>query len=384
MSSPDPKQAADAELDEVSSEGAAHDIAGLLALAKAYRTGTAPGGRDMQKCFDTYKAAADLGSPEAEYALALFALNGGLGPQDLKEGTTRLRLAADKGSVPAKVYLGNLYELGIHYKADPEKADVWYRNAARSAGVDAEPGTDEHARALANLGCVRYVLSLVESGAVDDEEKARLLQRAKVHGYNLKTREASASLDADRPTMTAALEEIPDKIERERAETKPDTKLARLAKADAAAAPKTRPEEPSRAAAGLAAFGYAILFAAVGAGAAYAAHVGVQELVAEGGTLPVLGNARAHLVFPIVLVAVGVLPAWLVYKLGSVIKAVAIGAGLAGVGWVAWGTGQAAFHPSRGVQAIAFGLAGFLAGLLVLGLLGGTKRRSSKPSVTRT
>jgi hypothetical protein len=381
--SPDVRPEEEEELDEVSSEGATHDIGGLLALAKAYRTGTAPGGRDMQKCFDTYKAAAELGSAEAEYALALFALNGGLGTQDLKEGATRLRAAAEKGSVPAKVYLGNLYELGIHYKADPEKADVWYRNAARSAGIEEEVGSDEHAKALASLGCVRYVLSLVETGKVDDEAKTRLLQRAKVHGYNLK----KGGGDADRPTVTDALASVEARApERIRADTAPETKLARLkaeqAKTDASTKTKVV-VDPPRAAAGLAAFGYALLFAALGVGAAYAAMIGAYELVHSGQTLPLLGNQRVHLVFPIVLGIVGVLPAWLVYKFGTVAKAMVLGAALGGVGWVAWGTGQGALHGNRGVQAIAFGLAGFLAALLVLGLLGGTKRRFVRRPVTK-
>jgi len=43
------------------------------------------------------------------------------------------------------------------------------------------------------------------------------------------------------------------------------------------------------------------------------------------------------------------------------------------VGWVAWGTGQYAFHGDRPLQALAFALAGFLAGLLVLGLVDGAK-----------
>ena len=55
-------------------------------------------------------------------------------------------------------------------------------------------------------------------------------------------------------------------------------------------------------------------------------------------------------------------------------KAAIVGAAIGGLGWVAWGTGQATFHAARGVQAITFGLVGFLAALLVLGLMGGTKR----------
>jgi hypothetical protein len=159
----------------------------------------------------------------------------------------RLRSAADKGSIPAKVYLGNLYELGIHYKADPEKADVWYRNAARGARVEAEAGSPEYAQELAELGCARYVLALVESGATaaDTEDGKRLLQRARAHGYGLRLKDEAA---AERPTFLGALQGAgdsalataaagtpalpapdPQRPERQRAVTTPDTKTARAA-----------------------------------------------------------------------------------------------------------------------------------------------------------
>ena len=53
------------------------DVPGLLALAKAHRAGTAPSGRDLKKCLEAYRAAAELGSGDAEYAVALFHINGG-------------------------------------------------------------------------------------------------------------------------------------------------------------------------------------------------------------------------------------------------------------------------------------------------------------------
>ncbi len=387
------------------------DINGLLTLARAFRNGTAPGGRDMKRCFEAYRAAAELGSGDAEYAVALFCMTGAVVAQDFKEGATRLRVAAEKGSVPAKVYLGNLYELGIHYRADPEKADVWYRNAARGAQVAAEPGSEEYATALAELGCVRHVLALVESGAASGDHKARLLQRARAHGYGLRTKdgvalgpEDGAGVDRlvnDRPTFLDSLQKaeesavaaapppVVDRPERQRATTTPDTKSARAAaeardgvrptdepKAKAKAKAK-RPAGPSRASIGIGAFGYAMLFAITGLGAGYAATLGATELVAHGTTLPALGT-RSHLVFPIVLALVGVLPTWLVYRLETVIKALVIGAFFGGIGWVAWGTGQAALHSARAVQGMTFGLAGFLAGLLVVGLLGGTKRQTPR------
>ncbi len=390
----DEARSADAlDLDALRMRG---DVDGLLSLARAYRSGSVPGGRDMNRCLDAYRAAAELGSADAEYAVALFSMSGGIVAQDLKEGTTRLRVAAERGSVAAKVYLGNLYELGIHYKADPEKADVWYRNAARGALVEAEPGSEEHTRALAALGCVRYVLALVERGAVSGDDEARLLQRARAHGYGLRMRDESAT---DRPTFLDSLEnadvravasaststtesgDAAARRERQRRATTPDTKAARAAASaptnDAARPRKEAPAQdagPSRAAIGLGAFGYALLFAIAGLGAAYASTLGARELALHGTPLPGLGE-RTDAVFPIVLGLVGVLPTSLVYRLGTVIKALFIGAFLGGIGWVAWGTGQAELHGLRSVQALAFGLAGFLAALLVLGLAGGTKRQ---------
>lgn len=381
----DPKEAPD---EESASED---DLEALLAQAKAQRAN-----RDLKGCFDTYKKAADLGSGEAEYAVALFHLSGGVVPQDLKEGAARLRGAAEKGSIDARVYLGNLYELGIHYKADPEKADVWYRNAARAAKIEDEPGSDEHARALAELGCARYVLALVESGAVADDEKTALLARAKSHGYGLRLRDSDAGdratfVDALAGAEAAATEAVknpsgaPAPLEpteknapvqgpRERANTAPATPSARKkVESQKQEQPKAKKKEGPGAGAALAAFGYALLFVLTGVGAGYAAMHGAHHLLTTGHELPLLGK-REQLVFPIVVGVVGILPTWLVYELGAVVKAAFVGAAIGGLGWVAWGTGQAAFHSARGVQAIAFGLAGFLAALLVLGLLGGTKR----------
>lgn len=372
------------------------DVEGLLELAKAYRAGKAGVTRDLKRCLEAYRAAAELGSADAEYAVALFSLTGGVVPQDLKEGTTRLRSAAERGSVAAKVYLGNLYEVGIHYKADREKADVWYRNAARGAQIESEPATDDYRQELAELGCVRHFLELSEANKLDEADRARLLQRVKAHGYQLKIRESGASLTPseplDRPTLTAALDasEMPEKLsEKIRRASTPPPAAAAAPKSDPGAADKSKadtpaaktspkPEGPSQASIALAAFGYALLFVLAGAGAGYAATHGARELVEHGTKLPGLGT-HVEYVFPIVLFAVGIFPASLAYKLGAWLKGLVAGAVLGGVGWVAWGTGQAAFHASRFYQGIAFGLVGFLAGLLVFGLLGGTKKTPPKP-----
>lgn len=420
----DPYEADEAEEAEAAASEAGTDVANLpalLALAKAYRSGNAPGGRDMKKCLESYRAAAELGSAEAEYAVALFSMNGGtVVAQDLKVGTTSLRVAAEKGSVAAKVYLGNLYELGIHYKADPEKADVWYRNAARSAGVTAEAGSEEWLRAMAELGCARYVLILT-SKSEDEAEKKRLLARAKAHGHGLRIR--SDPGEGDRATFVDALAGAEaahgggagpagamtgtpppvavDVPQRERKDTSPETRQAKakveersksqpppaktltaaerasLEKADRAAK-KAAAERSARIAGALAAFGYALLFMLAGASAGYAAALGARELVAHGQSLPGLGKNTRY-VFPIVVGVIGVLPAWLVYRFSAFLKGLLGGAVVGAIGWVAWGTGRAVFHSDRQVQAFVFGLVGFLVAMLVLGLLGGTKQARPLP-----
>lgn len=351
------------------------DVEGVLSLAKAYRSGALPGGRDLKRCFEAYRVAAELGSADAEYALALFCMTGGVVPQDLKEGATRLRAAAEKGSVPAKVYLGNLYELGIHYKADHEKADVWYRNAARGARVAAEDGTDAFQRALAELGCVRYVLELVESGAASGDDEARLLQRARAHGYAL----AGQPRPKDAPAPAHEADATPDESTAEPAKRPkaPELTPPSAVRSEPRRATTTSPAKADGTTPGalaLGAFGYAFLFVVTGIGAAYAATLGARELVAHGQSLPGLGT-RSHLVFPIVLGVVGVLPTWLVYRFMTVIKAMVMGAAIGGIGWVLWGTGQASLSPQRPIQALVFAIGGFLAGLCVLGYLGGTKKQ---------
>jgi hypothetical protein len=351
---------ADAEEPDADALRTRGDVQGLLALAKAYRAGTAPGGRDMKRCYEAYAAAADLGSAEASFAAALFHMTGGVVPQDWNEGASRLRSAAERGSVPAKIYLGNLYELGIHYKADREKADVWYRNAARGARIEAEEQSQEYETALAELGSARHVLARTAQSDLPETTKARLLARAKSHGYGLRQREAD---DPQRPTLENALEAASE---------------ATAPSVAATASPSERAaREPSQTSYALSAFAYATLFIGAGVGAAYAAALGARELVQHGFALPGIG-ARTHLVFPIVLALLGVFPSILVYRASAIVKGLAVAALAFGAGWAAWGTGRLVLHADRGAQALAFAIPAFLVGLLVAGLFGGTKRRPQR------
>lgn len=366
------------------------DVEGLLAAARAYRSA-----RDMALCFEAYESAAALGSAEAEYAVALFYMTGSATvAQDLKVGATRLRVAADRGSVPAKVYVGNLYELGVHYKADPDKADVWYRNAARAARVEAEPASEDWERSLAELGCVRHVLRYVERPSTPPEAKTRLLARARLLGHGVRLRESAP--DVERPTLVDALaasaEPAASGVEagrpavEGRAESAgsatSDAEAARRADAESAGATsktkaRTTKSDEGSVGRGAAAFAYATVFMGAGLGAAYAAAQGAAELVERGHSLPLV-HEHAIWLFPIVVVAVGVLPTLLVYRAEAVAKALVGSAIFAGIGSVGWGTGKAILHADRNVQTFSFAIAGFLATLFILGLLGGAKRRTAR------
>jgi hypothetical protein len=340
---------------------AREDVEGLLALAKACRAGTGGVAKDLPKCLECYRAAAKLGNAEAEYGAALFYLSGGVVPQDLKEGALRLRVAADNGYLPAKVYLANLYELGVHYAEDTAKADVWYRSAARAAEIEDEPGSDAYARAMAELGCARYALALSSDTALTAEQREHFLKKAKAYGYLLKMRRERDSQIAEQ--KAAVLEEPAATRAAGEAEPAPKPRPAR-------AAPGARPSTPRSHA--LLAFLFETLFVGASVGAGYLAHLGAIELLQRGSPVPIVGH-RLELIIPAFLAVLGVLPAFLTYRAGTVVRAIAVGAIAGGAGYALWETGRGLFMATLGMQCLVFGVGGFLATLFVLGLTGGAK-----------
>lgn len=402
---PDPKAAGEAEHDDddildlgsASVEGLARagDAEGLFLLAKAARQGTHGRPKDLSVALAAYRTAGDLGHGDADYAAALFSLTGtGGAERDFKDGTARLRRAAERGNLDAKIYLGNLYELGIHYAKDSEKADVWYRNAARGAGVNALPGSPALVRALAQLGSVRHAEMLAADPEVSDEERETAQKKAKIRGGSLRdkldaqresvpdalrvsatpppagTQAARTDGDSTSAPLRATEKESPESIEQKRRDRL--TELAKKAKAPSKVTGK----------AGFGAFLYALLFSVTAFGAAFAAEAGARELLSHGKPLPLVGT-RIELIFPVVLALVSVFPQLLVYKLSTVARSVLAAAAGFGVGWVLYGTGKLALGDARLTQAIAFSGAAFLASLLVQGLFGGSKASSESPKLER-
>lgn len=385
-------------LDSIEALRAAGDVDGLVRLAKAYRAGTAGVARDLMKCFDAYRAASDLGSATASHALGLFHLHGGPVAPDEMEAAKRFRAAADAGHLAAKVIVANFYEIGIHYRADPAKSDVWYRNVARAAGIEDAPGTPAFDRAMAELGCVRHALVVVELPETSAADRAKLLRIAKIHGH----REGRASItpealaeeeiaSLERPTETPpptgatsppgkspAGKTAPGKT---RPGSDPGPAEARASKSDARAskAEQTETDKDTRASRlpktapvqvglGLTAFFFSAVCMAV---AVVAGHVGPPFLVERALPIPVLGT-RFDLVLPVALLVVGSLPNLLVYRMSAFIRAALLGGAAAVAGEVLWGVGRQ-FFSSRVMQISDLAAAGFLAGLLVFGIFGGAK-----------
>ena len=389
-------------IDSIEALRSAGDVEGLVRLARCFRAGTAGVARDLSKCFDAYRAASDLGSATASHALGLFYLHGGPVAPDEMEAAKRFRAAADAGHLAAKVIVANFYEIGIHYRADPAKSDLWYRNVSRAAGIEDAPGTPAFDRAMAELGCVRHALAVVELPDTSAADRTKLLRIARIHGH----REGRASItpealaeeeiaSLERPTdapapvaeslaagKAAAGKAAPGKTSPGKSGSEagnpegraPKATEARTSKSGETAADKEpRPSRlpktpPVQVGLGLTAFFFSTVCMAV---AVVAGHVGPPFLVERALPIPVLGT-RFDLVLPALLLVVGALPNLLVYRLSAWIRSALLGGAAAVAGEVLWGVGRH-FFSTRVMQVSDLAAAGFLAGLLVFGIFGGAK-----------
>lgn len=358
------------------------DAAALREIAKAYRSGTRGMPRDLKACFDCYEAAAKLGDPESHYALALFLFAGGVVPADSKAAATHLRAAADGGLVDARVYLANLYELGIHYKADSEKADVWVRSAARAAGI--ADGSEDFEHKLAALGVVRFAKPIIDDGATPTDERDALLRKIKARGFSLKLREERDSIVPSRtpppvavnvdgtPASTSAVGPTPGATEPADAPKKapePEKKPAPRKTAD-----KSKKQSSLTIGPGAASFAYMLAFSIAAFGAGYLAGEGARVLHESQGALPLFEH-RVDLVFPSVVGALLVFPSLLVYRARTVASALFVAALSTAVGLHLHGTPAGHWMATRVLQGLAFGVGAFLGTLLVFGMLGGAKKR---------
>jgi hypothetical protein len=372
---PNPERGANDE--ESSERGPAADIGdleeagnveALLALARQFRDGTAEGGRDMARAFACYEAAARLGNPEALYATALFRMGTSAAAMDLKEAATALRKAADAGHGKSRVVLANMYELGFHFKADSEKADVWYRTVARAEGIQGSPDSMEYARKMAALGSVRHGLILEKDPEISDDERAQVLGPARLAGYG---QFLKAQRPAVAPTGVPAIESprITD-VAPTPASAEPATESA-VKVPPTNVRPNTQlPSARSR----LAAWVYALVFLIAGYGAAFLTRAGIRAAIAQRQDLPLVLQ-RPEQVFAAVLLVGGILPAVFVYRFTTVVKAILAGVASAAVGFSLWGAPRTTLFTSRTDQAAVACAAIFALTLLVASVGDGVRHR---------
>jgi hypothetical protein len=376
----DPFEAIPSDLAALEADG---DVDALLGIAKEARKGDLPLARAA------YEAAGRLGSGDALYALALIRFQAG------DEGTAKvsLREAADSGHLLARIHLANLYETGAVYTQDAEKATNWYRMAARSAGIDMD--SEDGRRRLAELGGIRATRALDEAGALGDEEREKLLRKARLHGARAAAITAPAAI---RPAAETASDEAPASPSLRGAASssdsaaEPSIRATRQVSAPAKAAPAKAPAskaEPARKKAvtprpkghgsavdGLFATLWTTLFAAGGLGAGFAVRAGVAELYAKGEAIPVYGT-HAEYIFPSVALTVTFLPSFLFFRGATVLKSLPIGA----IGYAAGvhlASGQMRVIPADLLPTV-LGAAAFLGAALGFGLFGGAKPRPVAP-----
>jgi hypothetical protein len=210
---------------------------------------------------------------------------------------------------------------------------------------------------------------MIADPETSEDDRVHFARKAKAYGYREKGRET-----APPPEPVATLDDTVTKPERPSAKT-------RAAGADAAAASEEAPAKKTRKerapssltiGAGLVAFLWAALLVGAAVAAGYLGLEGVRLLVAKYG--PVLGAHEERIVLG-VATAIGVVGALMVYTLKSVAKAILAAGLFAGLGWFVWRAPNLHLFHLQVAQAIAFGIAGFLAALLLLGLGGGAKRR---------
>lgn len=346
---------AEAEASPDLAEDSEQDVEALLAAAREARTN-----KDMKKCLELYEAAAQLGSGDGHYAAALFYLGGQIVAQDFKKGTSHLRAAAEAGILSAKIYMANLYELGIHYAPDAEKADVWYRNAARAAEI--EEGED-YARKMADIGSARHYLELASDESTTEDDRAAWGKKARALGYQLKTRSQPDVVPPSTSTLTSApVIPVPEK--------KVEEAPAPVAKKPEP--PKKKPATWFTPIAGIKAFAVEVLFMGAALATGFLATEGAKILIQQQGALPILGN-HAERAYGIAIALIGILPALLVYRARTVAASIGAGAVTAAIGFWLHGSPKGTWLEPRPFQILVFALAGFLGCALALGMLDGAK-----------
>jgi TPR repeat protein len=104
--------------------------------------------QNVERAFDWYKTAADLGHPEAQYNLGIAHIEGIGVSYDPQRAATYFKAASEGGVMEAAYNLGLIYENGLLGKAEPDTALMWYKRAADQGSPEAKAALEQLANKL--------------------------------------------------------------------------------------------------------------------------------------------------------------------------------------------------------------------------------------------
>jgi TPR repeat protein len=139
-------------------------------LGRMSDNGLGPIQIDPREAAKWYRRAAELGLPEAQFALANALATGRGVRQDAKASLEWLKRAAEGGHVSAALSLAALYDEGRGVDANPELATFWVQRPAEAGSPRAQYALGERL--------------LIGQGIAANEDLAWMwLRRAAEHGY---------------------------------------------------------------------------------------------------------------------------------------------------------------------------------------------------------
>ena len=124
----------DKMLEELIQKAEAGEVDAQISLGFLYSLGIVIH-KDDAKAKKWFRRAADQGSAEAQYCLALLYLNS---EEDISEAITLLEAAAKQEHTEAQCRLGDLYFDDADVDQDHELAAQWYHKAALQGNVEAQ------------------------------------------------------------------------------------------------------------------------------------------------------------------------------------------------------------------------------------------------------
>jgi tetratricopeptide (TPR) repeat protein len=133
----------------------------------------------LDAAMDQYLHAIAVGSDEAMFSLGGLYLDGDFGDENVGSGVTLLTQAADAGNMNALLFLGHMYQTGLHVEKNlATSADYLRRAALRGQSQDDTRGTLQYARFLvANADTQPFDAQAIEwlQAAADEEESSEAM-----------------------------------------------------------------------------------------------------------------------------------------------------------------------------------------------------------------